>query len=171
MINTDFKQKEMQTSCQQRTKSLKSIEKMTPSASLIIPSKWTSCWMTNERKFTVFKFNCTGAGYSEEAPCILGIYDSLLVLVALISLWIQNFWRTAGLTSVLSMIKTLNKAILADFSRSVTNRMQSEVTTNKIHQNTLVNRMRLFFSLRTQPTLFIKIFRKRFKAKSYISFA
>ena len=42
--------------------------------------------MTNESKLTVFKFNCTGAGYSEEAPSILEVYDYLLVLVALISL-------------------------------------------------------------------------------------
>ena len=41
------------------------------------------------------------------------------------------------------MIKTLNKAILADFSRSVAKRMQ--VITNKTHHNTLINGMSLFF--------------------------
>ena len=46
----------------------------------------------------------TVAGYSEEAPSILWAYHSyayqyLLALVALISRWIQNFRRTAGLTS------------------------------------------------------------------------
>ena len=44
------------------------------------------------------------AGYSEESPRILWVYHSyayqyLLALVALISRWIQNFRRTAGLTS------------------------------------------------------------------------
>ena len=43
------------------------------------------------------------AGYSEESPRILWVYHSyayqyLLALVALISRWIQNFRRTAGLT-------------------------------------------------------------------------
>ena len=77
---------------------------MTPSTSLIIPTKWASCWMTKESKLTVFKYNCTVAGYSEEAPTILGAYHHsygyqyLLAIVALISLWIQNFRRTAGLT-------------------------------------------------------------------------
>ena len=51
------------------------LEKMTPSTSLIIPTKWTSCWMTKESKPTVFKFNCTVARYSEEALTILGEYQ------------------------------------------------------------------------------------------------
>ena len=44
------------------------------------------------------------AEYSEEAPTILGVYyhsyayQYLLALVELISLWIQIFRRTAGLT-------------------------------------------------------------------------
>ena len=77
---------------------------MTTSTSLIIPSRWTSCWMTKESKLTVFKYNCTVAGYSEEPSPILGVYyhsygyQYLLAIVALISLWIQNFRRTAGLT-------------------------------------------------------------------------
>ena len=60
--------------------------------------------MTKKSNLTVFKYNCTVAGYSEEAPTILGVYYHsygylyLLALVALISLWIQNFRRTAGLT-------------------------------------------------------------------------
>ena len=42
-----------------------------------------------------------------------------------------------------SWLKHLTKRFCADFSRSVANRMQ--VITNKIHQNTLINGMRLFF--------------------------
>ena len=43
----------------------------------------------------------------------------------------------------LSWLKHWTKRFCADFSRSVANRMQ--VITNKIHQNTLINGMRLFF--------------------------
>ena len=42
-----------------------------------------------------------------------------------------------------SWLKHWTKRFCADFSRSVANRMQ--VITNKIHQNTLINGMRLFF--------------------------
>ena len=61
------------------------------------------------------------------------------------------------------------KRFCADFSRSVANRMQ--VITKRIHQNTLINGMRLFFSLKIRQNLFFESFRKRFKAKSYISTA
>ena len=67
----------------------------------------------------------------------------------------------------LSWLKHWTKRFCADFSRSVANRMQ--VITNKIHQNTLINGMRLFFSLRIGQTFFFKGFRRTFKAKSYIS--
>ena len=87
----------------------------------------------------------TVVGYSEEAPSILWVYHSyayqyLLALVALISRWIQNFRRTAGL--YLSL-RHWTKRFCADFSRSVANRMQ--VVTNKIHQNALINGLTLFF--------------------------
>ena len=75
---------------------------MTPSTSLIIPSKWTSCNAEWQKKVSLLCLN-TVAWYSEEAPSILWVYhsyayQSLLALVALISRWIQNFRRTAGLT-------------------------------------------------------------------------
>ena len=62
-----------------------------------------------------------------------------------------------------SWLKHWTKRFCADFSRSVANRMQ--VITNKIHQNTLINGMRLFFSLRIGQTFLFKSFRKRFKAE------
>ena len=71
--------------------------------SLITASKWTSCNAEWQNKISSLCLN-TVAGYSEEAPSILWVYHSyayqyLLALVALISRWIQNFRRTAGLTS------------------------------------------------------------------------
>ena len=71
--------------------------------SLITASKWTSCNAEWQNKISSLCLN-TVAGYSEEAPSILCVYHSyayqyLLALVALISRWIQNFRRTAGLTS------------------------------------------------------------------------
>ena len=82
------------------------LEKMPPSTSfdsLITASKWTSCNTEWQNKISSLCLN-TVAGYSEEAPSILWVYHSyayqyLLALVALISRWIQNFRRTAGLTS------------------------------------------------------------------------
>ena len=75
---------------------------MTPSTSLIIPSKWTSCNAEWQNKISSVCLNFA-AGYSEEAPSISWVYHSyayqyLSALVALISRWIQNFRRTAGLT-------------------------------------------------------------------------
>ena len=71
--------------------------------SLITASKWTSCNAEWQNKISSLCLN-TVAGYSEEALSILWAYHSyayqyLLALVALISRWIQNFRRTAGLTS------------------------------------------------------------------------
>ena len=71
--------------------------------SLITASKWTSCNAEWQNKIRSLCLN-TVAGYSEEALSILWAYHSyayqyLLALVALISRWIQNFRRTAGLTS------------------------------------------------------------------------
>ena len=71
--------------------------------SLITASKWISCNAEWQNKISSLCIN-TVAGYSEEAPTILWVYHSyayqyLLALVALISQWIQNFRRTAGLTS------------------------------------------------------------------------
>ena len=82
------------------------LEKMPPSTSfdsLITASKWTSCNAEWQNKISSLCLN-TVAGYSEEAPSILWVYHSyayqyLLALVALISRWIQNFLRNAGLTS------------------------------------------------------------------------
>ena len=115
--------------------------------SLITASKWTSCNAEWQNKISSLCLN-TVAGYSEEAPSILWVYHSyayqyLLALVALISRWIQNFRRTAGLTSSAFHGWSIEQSVSVPTSLSVANRMQ--VITNKIHQNTLINGMRLFF--------------------------
>ena len=116
--------------------------------SLITASKWTSCNSEWQNKISSLRLN-TVAGYSEEAPSILWVYHSyahqyLLALVALISRWIQKFSANRGsYLQCFSCLKHWTKRFCADFSRSVANRMQ--VITNKIHQNTLINGMRLFF--------------------------
>ena len=116
--------------------------------SLITASKWTSCNAEWQNKISSLCLN-TVAGYSEEAPSILWVYHSyahqyLLALVALISRWIQKFSANRGsYLQCFSWLKHWTKRFCADFSRSVANRMQ--VITNKIHQNTLINGMRLFF--------------------------
>ena len=91
MINTDVKQKEMQTWCQQRTKSLK---RSPPQLLLLyLASKNLAEW---QKKVSLLCLN-TVAGYSEEAPSILGVYyhsyayHYFLALVELISRWIQIF--------------------------------------------------------------------------------
>ena len=150
MITTDVKQKEMQTWCQQTTKSLK---RWRPELLLLyLASEHLAEW---QKKVSLLCLN-TVAGYSEEAPSILGVYyhsyayQYLLALVELISPWIQNFRRTAGLyLQCFSWLKNWTKRFCADFSRSVANRMH--VITNKIHHNTLINGMRLF-SLRIRQT-------------------
>ena len=66
--------------------------KMTRSTSLI-PSKWTSCWLTKESNVFI--------PYSEVAPIVLGVYYQRFAyqyLLALISRWNQNLRLTAGLT-------------------------------------------------------------------------
>ena len=144
MITTDVKQKEMQTWCQQTTKSLK---RSPPQLLLLyLASKNLAEW---QKKVSLLCLN-TVAGYSEEAPSILGVYyhsyvyHYLLALVELISRWIQNFRRTEGLyLPCFSWLKHWTKRFCADFSRSVANRMQ--VITNKTHHNTLINGMSLFF--------------------------
>ena len=91
MINTDVKQKEMQTWCQQRTKSLK---RSPPQLLLLyLASEHFAEW---QKKVSLLCLN-TVAGYSEEAPSILGVYyhsyayHYFLALVELISRWIQIF--------------------------------------------------------------------------------
>ena len=116
--------------------------------SLITASKWTSCNAEWQNKISSLCLN-TVAGYSEEAPSILWVYHSyahqyLLALVALISRWIQKCSANRGsYLQCFSWLKHWTKRFCADFSRSVPNRMQ--VIANKIHQNTLINGMRLFF--------------------------
>ena len=116
--------------------------------SLITASKWTSCNAEWQNKISSLCLN-TVAGYSEEAPSILWVYHSyahqyLLALVALISRWIQKFSANRGsYLQCFSWLKHWTKRFCADFSRSVANRMQ--VITNKIHQNTLINGLTLFF--------------------------
>ena len=97
MITTDVKQKEMHTWCQQTTKSLK---RSPPQLLLLyLASKHLAEWQKKVSLLCLY----TVAGYSEEAPSILGVYyhsyvyHYLLALVELISRWIQNFRRTAGL--------------------------------------------------------------------------
>ena len=91
MINTDVKQKEMQTWCQQRTKSLK---RSPPQLLLLyLASEHLAEW---QKKVSLLCLN-TLAGYSEEAPSILGVYyhsyayHYFLAQVKLISRWIQIF--------------------------------------------------------------------------------
>ena len=91
MINTDVKQKEMQTWCQQTTKSLK---RWPPQLLLLyLASEHLAEW---QKKVSLLCLN-TVAGYSEEAPSILGVYyhsyayHYFLALVELISRWIQIF--------------------------------------------------------------------------------
>ena len=176
MINTDvYKQNEMQTSCQQRNKSLKRWPLNFDS--LITASKWTSCNAEWQNKISSLCLN-TAAGYSEEAPSILWVnhsyaYQYLLALVALISRWIQNFRRTAGLVRVLPpvlfMIEALNKGFLCRlFSVSC------KQDASDYEQNTpeyTYQRIDPVFSLRIGQAFFFKSFRKRFKAKLYISTA
>ena len=85
MINTDVKQKEMQTWCQQRTKSLK---RSPPQLLLLfLATEHLAAW---QKKVSLLCLK-TVAGYSEEALSILGVYyhsyayQYLLALVELIS--------------------------------------------------------------------------------------
>ena len=118
MITTDVKQKEMQTWCQQTTKSLK---RSPPQLLLLyLASKHLAEW---QKKVSLLCLN-TVAGYSEEAPSILGVYyhsyvyHYLLALVELISRWIQNFRRTEGLyLPCFSWLKHWTKRFCGDFSR------------------------------------------------------
>ena len=149
----------MQTWCQQRTKSLK---RSPPQLLLLyLASKHLAEW---QKKVSLLCLN-TVAGYSEEAPSILGVYHHsyvyhyLLALVELISRWIQNFRRTAGLyLPCFSWLKHWTKRFCADFSRSVAKRMQ--VITNKTHHNTLINGMSLFFPENSTDFVFQKISEK-----------
>ena len=129
-INTGIEQKEMQTWCQQRTKSLK--EWRVPSTSLIIPSKWTSCWMTKW-----------------SSNCLRSILSQLCISVPL-STSFTDFTVKSKFSAnrrchlqCFSWLKHWTKRFCGDFSRSVANRMQ--VITTNIHQNTLINGMILFF--------------------------
>ena len=64
MINTEVKQKEMQTWCQQRTKSLKKLL-----LSLYLASEHLAM-LKRQKKVSLLCLN-TAAGYSEETPSIL----------------------------------------------------------------------------------------------------
>ena len=166
MTTTDVKQKEMQTWCQQTTKSLK---RWPPQLLLLyLASEHLAEW---QKKVSLLCLNTVG-GYSEEAPSILGVYyhsyacHYLLALVELISRWIQNFRRTAGLyLPCFSWLKHWTKRFCADFSRDASDYEQNTP------QYTYQRNETVFFPLRFRHTLFFKSFRKRFKAKSYISTA
>ena len=115
--------------------------------SLITASKWTSCNVEWQNKISSLCLN-TVAGYSEEAPSILWVYDSYAYQYPSTSCtdFRVNSKFSANRGSYLqwfSWLKHWTTRFCADFSRSVANRMQ--VITNKIHQNTLIKRMRLFF--------------------------
>ena len=148
---------------------------MTPSTSLIIPRKWTSCWITKESKLQVY-IPCSLKS-SGRWPSILRklqllkeyiIKDMHISSSALLSQWNQNFWWTVGITFSPFhdwCIEQCPKPFSTDFSWSDANRVQ--VIMNKIHLSTEWD----CFFLRIPQTLFFKSFRKRFKAKSYISTA
>ena len=70
MVNTGVKQKEMQTWCQQST--LKSSNRWPPQLLLLyLGSEYLAEW---QKKVTLLCLN-TVAGYSEEAPTVLGVYS------------------------------------------------------------------------------------------------
>ena len=71
-------------------------------------NNWTSCWITTKKAlclYYVLKFPRSGRVFGRSSNYFRSIiyyqsyaYQYLLALVALISLWDQNFRRTAGLT-------------------------------------------------------------------------
>ena len=124
---------------------------MTPSTSLIIPSKWTSCnaeWHKKESLLCLNTVNGRGLVFWRSSQYFTSI-SRLCILVPLSTSctdFTVNSKFSANRGSYLqcfSWLKHWTKRFCADFSRSVANRMQ--VITNKIHQNTLINGMRLFF--------------------------
>ena len=114
----------------------------------------------------------TVVGYSEEAPSILWVYHSyayqyLLALVALISQWIQNFRRTAGLTSSAFHDWSIEQSVSVPTFLGQQDALDYEQNTPEY----TYQRNETVFSLRIGQTFFFKGFRKTFKAKSYISTA
>ena len=107
------------------------------------------------------------AEYFEEAPTVLRVYyhsclyanQYLLALVALISRWDKKCSANRGsYLQCFSWLKHWTKRfspVCTDFSRSVANIMQ--LITNKIHQNTLINGMRLFFPENSTAFVFQKL--------------
>ena len=119
--------------------------------SLVTASKWTSCNAEWQNKISSLCLN-TVAGYSEEAHSILWVHVCISQPCISVPLSISctdftvNSKVSANRGSYLqcfSWLKHWTKRFCADFSRSVANRMRE--ITNKIHQNTLINGMRLFF--------------------------
>ena len=115
----------------------------------------------------------TVVGYSEEAPSILWVYHSyayqyLLALVALISQWIQNFRRTAGLTSSAFHDWRIEQSVSVPtfLGQLQTGCKWLRTKYTRIHLSTEWD---CFFP--ENWTFFFKSFRKRFKANSYISTA
>ena len=141
--------------------------------SLITASKWTSCNAEWQNKISSLCLN-TVAGYSEEAPSILWVYHSyayqyLLALVALISRWIQNFRRTAGLTSSAFHDWSIEQSVSVPtfLGQLQTGCKWLRTKYTRIHLSTEWD----CFSLRIGQTFFFTSFQKRFKVKSYTSTA
>ena len=132
VINTDGKQKEMQTGCEQSTKSLKD----DPLNSSYFTSQM-NILLSNKRKYCVYTFFLipgSGWEFRRRSNCFRSILSMLcisdqylLTLVAPIPRWNQNFRRTAGLTFSAfhddGSIEQI-KRFCADFSRSDANRIQ-----------------------------------------------
>ena len=124
---------------------------MTPSTSLIIPSKWTSCNAEWHKKLSLLCLNTvTGRGLVFWRSSYYFMSISRLCISVPLSTSCTNFTVNSKFSAnrgsylhCFSWLKHWTKRFCADFSRSVANRMQ--VITNKIHQNTLINGMRLFF--------------------------
>ena len=141
--------------------------------SLITASKWTSCNAEWQNKISSLCLN-TVAGYSEEAPSILWVYHSyayqyLLALVALISRWIQNFRRAAGLTSTAFHDWGIEQSVSVPtfLGQLQTGCKWLRTKYTRIHLSTEWD----CFSLRIGQTFFFTSFQKRFKVKSYTSTA
>ena len=154
---------------------------MTPSTSLIIPSKWTSCnaeWHKKESLLCLNTVNGRGLVFWRSSQYFMSI-SRLCISVPLSSCctdFTVNSKFSVSRGSYLrcfSWLKHWTKRCWADFSHCFSRSVATGfiVITSKIHENTLINGMRLSFSLKIRQTLFFKSFWKRFKAKSYISAA
>ena len=136
---------------------------MTPSTSLIIPSKWTSCnaeWHKKESLLCLNTVNGRGLVFWRSSPYFMSI-SRLCISVPLSTSW-TDFTVNSNFSAnrrpylqCFSWLKHWTKRFCADFSRWVVNRMQ--VITNKIHQNTLIKGIRIFFPENSTDFVFQKL--------------